>query len=391
MGCGAPLQSEHKDAPGYVPSSAAALDEPLCRRCFRIRNYGEFSRVEVSSDEYAAEVARIVNNPGLVLYVMDVWDMSGSLVPGLAQYVGGSKVVVVVNKTDVLPPEVAPESLRSWVISVVKATGITPFDVVFVSAKRSLGIEELASKVESYGENIVYAVGMANVGKSSVLNELTSRFGQGTVFTASRVPGTTLRAVGTRVKTPFGKTLLVVDTPGLIHGNRVTDSLCADCLKTVVPDERIKARVYQLDPGQSLWLGAFARLDFEAGNHQSVVCYVSSRLVVHRTKLERAEVIYNERADEILQVPCRKCRTKLKDFVDVPVTSQRRTANRLGAREFVVQAGGTDLVLAGLGWITLAGTFFRGTLWIPDNIHVSTRRKLIGGVSARGRRDMRRG
>lgn len=134
VGCGSPLQSQDEQAPGFVPSSAMGKENVLCRRCFRIRNYGEFLPVQVSEREYQAQVAQIFDNPGLVLYVIDVFDLAGSLVPNLARFVMNSDVVVVVNKVDLLPKGVRFEALSDWILEQVRATHVEANEVLFVSA-----------------------------------------------------------------------------------------------------------------------------------------------------------------------------------------------------------------------------------------------------------------
>lgn len=381
IGCGSTLQSDDSDAPGYVPKAVVDMEQPLCRRCFRIRNYGEFSRVVVAPETYGAEVSRIRDEPGLILYVLDVFDLSGSLVQNLVRYIAGSRVIVVVNKTDVLPPEVKPESLAQWVRSTVEGTGINPYAVVFVSAARNHGLDALVTMLDVAPETILYAVGMANVGKSTLLNQLLHSLGAKQAFTASRVPGTTLAAVGVDALLPTGRMVQFVDTPGLIHGHRITDTLCPDCLRAAVPADKIKPRGFQLDPGQTLWLGGFARFDFEAGVHQPIVCYASNGLTIHRSKTARADEIYAHRADDVLPVPCPDCRVRFEDKRLYPIVAGRLQAGKRAANQFTIGSAGADVVLAGLGWISLQGTDFRGRLWAPMGIGISRRPKLIGGLT----------
>ena len=75
----------------------------------------------------------------------------------------------------------------------------------------------------------VYVVGMANVGKSTMLNRLVDVLERHQPFTASRVPGYHHWHGSTRVTLPNGDKTVLVDTPGLIHGDRVIDKLCGTC------------------------------------------------------------------------------------------------------------------------------------------------------------------
>lgn len=385
-GCGAGLQAESPDAPGYLPSSAKDRSQAVCRRCYRIRHYGEFSRVVVPPEEYARQVSQIAKKPGTVLYVLDVFDIHGSMIPDLAKYIGPSPVLAVVNKVDLLPKEVRPQKLEAWVRRILAQVDIHPRQVLFVSGQTKQGMDALWSAVEEQNRNPVYVVGMANVGKSTILNQLVGQREGGEPFTASRIPGTTLGLVKASVTSDSGRQVNFVDTPGLIHGKRVIDVLCPDCLKVAIPSNRLRPVAFQLDPGQTLWLGGFARFDFEEGAHQPVVCYVSNSLVVHRTKLENAERIGELHADDILKTPCPTCRQVLGTLRHRPVAAGRYKSEFPSAKQaFLCGANGSDLVLSGLGWITLKGADLRGHLWVSPDVQVTVRPRLIGEVSRFGR------
>lgn len=360
-------------------------ESPVCKRCYRIRHYGEFSRVVVSPHEYANQVSRILDEPGLVLYVLDVFDLQGSMVTGLSRYIGGAPVVAVVNKVDLLPSEVHYDALETWVTRELSASGVVPERVQFVSADTGEGVDRLLEFIQRRPESRVYVVGMANVGKSTLLNRVVSSQSGSRPFTVSRVPGTTLGLTGVVLETGSGHSVQLIDTPGLIHGYRVTDHLCGDCLKATVPQTRLRPRVYQLNPGQSLWIGGYARIDFVQGSHQPIVCYVSNELVVHRTKLERADIIGREHADDILKVPCAKCRTALGEFTMYRLSAGQTAGAGKRTNELKIGPRGADVVLAGLGWISLFGQPYHGTLLLPRVIDVTLRPRLIGGLASRPR------
>ncbi|GMA59984.1 ribosome biogenesis GTPase YqeH [Alicyclobacillus fastidiosus] len=380
VGCGSPLQSQDEQAPGFVPNSAIGKANVQCRRCFRIRNYGEFLPVQVSERAYQEQVAQIFDNPGLVLYVIDVFDLSGSLVPNLARFVMNSEVVVVVNKVDLLPKGIHYEALSDWILEQVRATRVEAKEVLFVSAASTEGMDQLIHRVGDVTDKPIYVVGMANTGKSTLLNAIAKRFEvQNDPYTVSRRPGTTLALSKFQVEGPTGP-LTFVDTPGLVHGTRVIDRLCADCLKRAVPDARIRPKVYQLNPEQTLFLGGFARLDFEAGVRQPIVLYISNQLPVHRSKLERAEIIWEQHRDDILQVPCTECRTSFDDLKAHPIQSTR-TGQRVPNGTIPVSGRGRDIVIPGLGWITLSGATFRGRLWLPSWLDPALRPRLVGDLT----------
>jgi hypothetical protein len=231
-----------------------------------------------------------------------------------------------------------------------------------------------------------YFVGAANVGKSTLLNHLLTDLSGEPSLTASRMPGTTLGMVPNRVTWPSGRKTVVVDTPGLVHKDRVVDLLCADCLKSVIPRSRLKPKVFQLNPGQTLFVGGMARLDFAVGERQPVVLYVSNDLVIHRRKLENAEEFQTSHADDILKVPCPDCRVRLGKTRQYPVLAGKFYDETQAARRILgVLSHGCDLVIPGLGWITLTGKDFSGALTVSSQVVPSSRRRILGDLSRNAR------
>ena len=63
-------------------------------------------------------------------------------------------------------------------------------------------------------------------------------------------------------------------------------------LRLASPQKEIKPKVYQLNEGQTLFLGALARFDYVSGEKQGVVVYLDNNLMIHRTKTENASAFY---------------------------------------------------------------------------------------------------
>ncbi|WDL96313.1 ribosome biogenesis GTPase YqeH [Alicyclobacillus sp. ALC3] len=380
QGCGAPLQSSAPDAPGYVPESARTREHPVCRRCYRIAHYGDFTPVSLTPEDYERVVRNVLFDSDTVLYVLDVFDLEGSLVPILPELIDEQRVVVALNKVDVLPEDVNPAALVRWVRRAVEERGTSVADIVPVSGVSGWGIEQLMKTLFDKGpDGTICVVGMANVGKSTLLNQLTKAARVQPVFTTSRMPGTTLGVAAVVLDSDGGRSHVLIDTPGLINGTRATDHLCKDCLEQAVPALRLRPRVFQLDSEQTLFLGGFARLDFNSGPHQPLVCYVSNDLVIHRTKLVRADSFYRDHAEDILVTPCATCRRKLTGWTQYRITTQAPRDNKT----LHVSANGSDIVLAGLGWVSLFGGPFEGVLHAPEGLQVTTRPRLVGELSRR--------
>ena len=107
IGCGAVIQSEDPKEPGYTPQAAIKKglenNELYCQRCFRLRHYNEIAPVSLTDDDFLQLLNHIRDANALIVYVVDIFDFNGSLIPGLHRFVGDNPVLLVGNKEDLLP------------------------------------------------------------------------------------------------------------------------------------------------------------------------------------------------------------------------------------------------------------------------------------------------
>ncbi len=363
IGCGALIQTERKGELGYAPMSALLKgfenEEVLCQRCFRLRHYNEIQPVDLTDDDFRLLLNEISTTDSLVVYVMDVFDFSGSLIPGLHRFVGKNPVLLVGNKVDVLPKSLKRSKIKDWMRQQANVAGLRPIDVMLTSGKSGDDVPELLDMIEKYREGrSVYVVGVTNVGKSTLINQIIkdATGDSKDVITTSRFPGTTLD----RIEIPLDDDTFIIDTPGIIHQDQMAHYLTPKDLKYVSPQKELKPKTYQLNPEQTLFMGALARFDFIQGEKAGITAYFENNLMIHRTKLEKADEFYSKHAGELLMPPT-------TENLDMLPPLQRH--------EFKVTEK-TDIVIDGLGWITVpANTVVAG--WAPEGVSVLTRRAMI--------------
>ena len=80
FGCGAVIQSEDENEIGFVPKKALNNDKVLCKRCFRLKNYHELQKTNLTSDDFLNILQEIGNHDCLVVYLIDLFDYNGSLI-----------------------------------------------------------------------------------------------------------------------------------------------------------------------------------------------------------------------------------------------------------------------------------------------------------------------
>lgn len=362
IGCGAEMQTEDKEAMGYTPKSA--LDKGLetgelyCQRCFRLRHYNEIAGVNISDDEFLRLLTEVGNTDALVVNVIDIFDFNGSVIPGLHRFVSGNDVLLVGNKRDILPKSVKASKVKNWLRERAHEEGLRPVDVVLTSAHHEDDVSELMAEIETYRHGRdVYVVGVTNVGKSTLINAIIKNAtGDADVITTSRFPGTTLD----KIEIPLDDGSFIVDTPGIIHRHQMAHFVGPNDLKLVSPKKEIKPKTYQLNAGQTLFMGGLARLDYIQGDKQGMTGYFDNHLMIHRTKLEGADAFYAKHAGGLLTPP------QADDMANFP---------KLVRKEFSIKDK-SDIVFSGLGWVRVMN---RGVVaaWVPEGVDVLIRKALV--------------
>lgn len=360
IGCGVAIQTEDPKILGYAPPSALEKEEIICQRCFRLKNYNEIQDVSLTDDDFLKILHGIGETNGLIVKIVDIFDFSGSWLQGIQRFVKGNPILLVGNKSDILPKSVKKQKLINWMKREAKELGLKPIDVCLVSSARGHGIREVAELIDEYRDGQdVYVVGCTNVGKSTFINRMIKEVaGVNDVITTSHYPGTTLDLI----EIPLDNGASLYDTPGIINHHQMAHYVDKRDLKLLSPKKEIKPKVFQLNESQTLYFGGLARLDYVAGGREALVCYIPSELTIHRTKLENADSLYEKHAGELLTPP-------RKEEVE--------TFPKLIPHEFSITEGKTDVVFSGLGWVTVNNPGKKIVAYAPKGVNVTLRKSLI--------------
>jgi len=360
IGCGVQIQTEDKKKIGYAPPSSLEKETVICQRCFRLKHYNEVQDVSLTDDDFLKILHGIGNSRGLVVKIVDIFDFNGSWLPGLHRFVGNNRILLVGNKVDLLPKSVKHTKLINWMKKAAKDLGLKPIDVFLISAEKGIGVREVMEAMEHYrnGED-VYVVGCTNVGKSTFINRIIREVtGEGNIITTSHFPGTTLDII----EIPLDDGSAIYDTPGIINHHQMAHYVDKKDLKVITPKKEIKPKVYQLNEEQTLFFGGIARLDYVKGGQRSFVCHFSNDLKIHRTKLEKADEIYEKHKGELLQPP-------REDYIEM--------VPPLVAHSFTIKERKTDIVFSGLGWVTCNEPGAQVVAYVPKGVNVILRQSLI--------------
>lgn len=354
-GCGVELQNDDKTALGYVPK----LDATYCERCFKIRNYGEVTIQMSQKIESNKTLDKISKINGIVFWVVDLFAFESSMISRLNQKLNTDDIILVLTKRDVLPKTLSDKKIIEFVEFRLKEENTKVKDIIICgyllkhNDEAKACIHNIYSHIEAYrkDKDVVF-MGVANAGKSTILNQLL----KSEDLTTSRHPGTTLDLVPIKQD---GYT--IYDTPGIENHHSVLTFLSPKDLKTVIPTKPIKPFVSQIYEDQSFAAGGLARLDVVVKGKASVVGYFSRSLSIHRGKLENADNLWNKHLNEML-VPCLDTSMLTMHTFQAPKIKSKQKL---------------DIVIHGLGWFCVSGDIQDIYVRVHKGINVSFRKAMI--------------
>ncbi len=329
LGCGVVLQDQNILQEGYITS----LENDICQRCFRLKNYGEYKVVTKTNEEYLEILKNVGKTKDLVLYITDLINLEKDF--QTIRDILPNKMIIVLNKKDALPKSVKEKKL----IKYFEDLNIHVEEIIVVSCSKNYNIDYLMKKIKYYQTSKnVYVVGHTNAGKSSLINKLIQNYSDNNQeLTMSPLPSTTLNLVNIEIN----EYLNIIDTPGIVESGSILNHVDEKLVKKISPKKEIKPRTYQLRKNQSIIIEDLVRIDYVEGEKNSFTVFVSNDLKVRRL----LNLLNN------------------KDLTDLNKTTYNIKYDE-------------DLVISGLGFIKIVN---KGVVdvYIDKDVSVFTRKSLI--------------
>ena len=400
-GCGIPVQVRAPSAPGYVDAELLAVkmkhrhrSQLLCGRCqglsngamlpgvrdFAQRGYDDDASL-MTPDELRSSLEGVKDIPALIVLLVDLLDVSGSLLGKIRDIVGRNPIILVGTKADLLPTGCDSYSVEEWLASSASFKRLTVCGVYLVSSKTGEGMAAAIAAVrkERRGRD-TFIMGAANVGKSAFIRSLVKDMADATsrqfdpaaisrrkrLPVESSMPGTTLGLIPMPVFAAGG---MLYDTPGLHLHHRLPHMLTPDENKVLHPRKKLRPYIPPCQPGNEgrgvyEW-GGIAKIELSGcPENTTVVFYGPSALKVQTPAAEGGEDV------EVFGKESVKLRGGVvpAKMIDIRIPKGQR------------QAAVVDITLSGLpGWMTIyassihSGDRITVTVWAPIGIEVFQR------------------
>ncbi len=264
-GCGISLQNKDINELGYTKS----LDNDLCERCFRIKNYNDYKRV-IKDNDYVLNLLKSINKKDLIVLIVDIIN-----IPKSFELIKNFKndIFVVFSKADLLPSEMYEKKLDK----ICKSLDINYVDKLCVSSNKNYNLDLLMKKIKELKKtNNVYFIGFSNSGKSTLLNKIIYNYTDlNTTITTSLLPSTTLDLIEIKID----EDLIIIDTPGLVENGNLIDVIDKKYLSKIMPKKKINPRIYQIKGTQIINIEDIITFEISDAN---IVFYISNDLKITR-------------------------------------------------------------------------------------------------------------
>lgn len=272
-GCGAFLQDSNDKFEGYTTN----INNDLCERCFRIKNYNEYKLVEKNNIEFTNILKDINKTNDLVVLLVDLFNIPINL-KEITEYLNND-ILLVLTKKDIFSYKIPDEKFLSY------NYGINYIDSLVVSSNKNYNFDLLYEKINKYKKsNKVYIVGYTNSGKSTLINKFVHNYSKNNVnITTSNLPSTTLNTL----EIVIDDDLTLVDTPGILDNSNIDVNL----LKKVIPKKEIKPITYQIHSKQYIYIEDIIKIESIDNN---LTLYFSNDLKIER-KYKDNKKLLNEK------------------------------------------------------------------------------------------------
>lgn len=274
IGCGVELQCEDAFDDGYVNPSMYETTV-MCRRCFRLKHYGEYKVTNKSNAYYRNIIKSIFLQDELVVHVVDIFDM------GNMDYIYSklySKAILVISKIDILPKSINEDRL----IEYFKRKYPKYKEVIAISSDKNYHLDELLMLImKNKCSKEVYVLGNSNSGKSTFINKMIKNYTDKNNFiVTSCMPATTLNVISIKINDD----LTLLDTPGIINDGDIVMHLDEDVVKEINVKHEINPRIYQIQDKTSLVLNKIGRIDVL--NDSNISIYISNNIDIDKGNFE---------------------------------------------------------------------------------------------------------
>lgn len=239
----------------------------LCERCFRIKHYNDYKKVDQASIDFECIKSNITKDD-LVVLVVDLLNIPNDfdMVKDIK-----SNIILALTKFDLMP-----NNNEERYIKYFNRYNLNIIDTIIISSLKNYNLDSLYSSIKNnLKSNNVYFIGYTNAGKSSLINKLIYNYTSYDSFiTTSSMPNTTLGTISIKLDD-----FTLIDTPGIVDNKNITNYLESKQIKKISAAQKIKPITYQIQGTQFIKIDDFIALEVSDNN---IIIYMPNNLKIDR-------------------------------------------------------------------------------------------------------------
>lgn len=358
--CGKVLQCDNPNKDGYIREDVFKYhgDRILyCEKCYEEKMINASMLVSGINESVFHILEDAVASDALVIYVIDLTAFNGVIKNELIKKLKKINVLVIANKRDLLPEKVKEETIKDFVMERFKVSGITPKDMIVVSASKGYKIDQLkASMEELRNKRDVYMIGSEICGKTTIINKLLMNYENKTRRTIQRItyPGTNLRILSI----PLDNSSNLYELPGFNLNDSVLGIVEKQLAnKYIIPKEPFKPRKFKLGKDESLIVGGLAAFTNKSNNNFEIQAYFSNQIELKKVSESKLEMFI---------------KTNLIKRELRPVSDRLQTFENFDLYQYDLDVDDNkhEIGIKGLGWISFKPKGQKIYVMLPRNAHL---------------------
>ena len=295
--CGAILQSDHKNQPGFISKTIVENGVPkipYCNACYDKMLTLNSGNLDHETDR---DIIKILNDAvatdSLVVWMVDLFAFNGTLNPDVVKKVKKLNVVVVGSKRDLFSSGVTDAMLIRYLDERFSEVGINPVAIRLLGSEDKINMEAiLADFKEQRKYRDIYLIGEVNSGKTTFINKLLKSYVNKTKWQIKTelYPGTNSSVL----EIPLSNSSFFYELPDLSNSTSVCSKVEKELQKIIIPKKEIVMTRRFIGEGSAIVVGNLACLYIIKGKRTSVRTFMSEKTEIKTVPIDKVDDIMRE-------------------------------------------------------------------------------------------------
>lgn len=293
--CGVVLQDINPNKPGYIPSEVFKHNGErilYCNKCYQERMINASTVVSGINETIFHILEDAVASDALIVYVIDLSAFNGVIKSELIRKLKKVNFLVIANKQDLLPNNSKEEVIIDFIKERFIACGITPNDVMVVSASKGYKMNELTQKMEELRKkHDIFMIGSEICGKTSIINKLLMNYEN---KTRRKIQLLDYNKTGVRVLSiPLDNSSNLYELPGFDLKDSILGIIERPLAnRYIIPKKPLKAKKYKLGKDEALVIGGVGCICNKSNEPFEFYTYFSDLIETKKLKEEKLEAYF---------------------------------------------------------------------------------------------------